>query len=56
MHALRAGVRPKSVSERLGHSSIAITLDLYSRVLEGMQADGVAKVDEAIQAALARLA
>jgi integrase len=55
-HALRAGVHPKVVSERLGHSSVAITLDLYSRVLEGMQAEGAAKVDEAIQAALAKLA
>lgn len=55
-HALRAGVHPKVVSERLGHSSVAITLDLYSHVLEGMQAEGAAKVDEAIQAALAKLA
>ena len=28
--ALRAGVHPKVVSERLGHSSIALTLDTYS--------------------------
>jgi integrase len=31
------GEHPKVVSERLGHSSVAITLDLYSHVLEGMQ-------------------
>ena len=30
--ALKAGVHPKIVSERLGHSSIAVTLDLYSHV------------------------
>lgn len=55
-HALRAGVHPKVVSERLGHGSSAITLDLYSHVFEGMQEDGALKVDEAIQAALAKLA
>jgi len=55
-HALRAGVHPKVVSERLGHSGSAITLDLYSHVFEGMQEDAAIKVDDAIQAALAKLA
>lgn len=55
-HALRARVHPKVVSERLGHSSSSITLDLYSHVLEGMQEEGAIRVDEAIQAALAKLA
>jgi integrase len=36
-HALRAGVHPKIVSERLGHSSISITLDIYSHALPSMQ-------------------
>lgn len=30
--ALKAGVHPKIVSERLGHASIGVTLDLYSHV------------------------
>jgi integrase len=30
--ALRAGVHPKVVSERLGHATVGITLDLYSHV------------------------
>jgi integrase len=30
--ALSAGVHPKIVSERLGHATVAITLDLYSHV------------------------
>ena len=30
--ALQAGIHPKVVQERLGHSSIAITLDTYSHV------------------------
>ena len=36
---LRAGVHPKIVSERLGHSTIAITLDLYSHVAQGLDVD-----------------
>ncbi len=34
--ALGAGVHPKIVSERLGHSTISVTLDLYSHVSPGM--------------------
>jgi integrase len=51
-HMLASGVHPKIASERLGHRKIAITLDLYSHVLPGMQEDAVAKVDAAMQAAL----
>ena len=36
-HALQAGIHPKVVSERLGHSSIAITLDTYSHVIPTLQ-------------------
>jgi integrase len=38
--------------ERLGHSSVGITLDLYSHVLPGMPEDAAAKVDAAIRAAI----
>jgi integrase len=48
---LQQGVHPKVASERLGHSKVGITLDLYSHVLPGMQEDAVAKVDAAIRAA-----
>jgi integrase len=41
---LTAGVHPKVVSERLGHSGIAITFDLYSHVIPGMQADAADKL------------
>lgn len=41
---LAAGVHPKVVQERLGHSSISITLDLYSHVAPGMQEDAAAKL------------
>jgi integrase len=41
---LGAGVHPKVVQERLGHASIQITIDTYSHVMPGMQADAAAKV------------
>ena len=41
---LAAGVPPKVVQERLGHSSIAITMNVYSAVLPGMQRDAVEKL------------
>lgn len=34
--ALESDIHPKVVQERLGHSSIAITLDLYSHVIRPM--------------------
>ncbi len=43
---LSAGVHPKVVQERLGHATVAITLDTYSHVLEGLQRDAADKVDE----------
>jgi len=51
---LRAKIHPKIVQERLGHSTIAITLDIYSHVLEGMQEDAAEIVDADLQAALNR--
>ena len=35
--ALQAGVHPKVVSERLGHATVAITLDTYSHAIPAMQ-------------------
>lgn len=43
-----AGVHIKVVSERLGHSSIGITLDTYSHVLPNMQLDAARKFDELV--------
>ncbi|WP_404294437.1 tyrosine-type recombinase/integrase [Cytobacillus kochii] len=34
---LQMGVNPKLVADRLGHSSVKITLDTYSHVLPEMQ-------------------
>ena len=55
-HLLAAGIHPKVASERLGHSKVGITLDLYSHVLPGMQAEAAAAVDSAVQAALQKRA
>jgi integrase len=38
---LGLGIHPKIVSEMLGHSQIAITLDLYSHVTATMQQEAV---------------
>jgi integrase len=51
-HLLSSGIHPKVASERLGHSKVGITLDLYSHVLPGMQEDAAARVDGALQTAL----
>jgi integrase len=54
-HLLSSGVHPKVASERLGHLKVGIALDLYSRVLPGMQADA-ARVDDALRAAVEKRA
>jgi integrase len=43
-------VHPKIAQERLGHSSIAITMDLYSHVTDTMQSEAAAKLDAAFAA------
>ena len=53
---LAAGVHPKIACERLGHSRVGITLDLYSHAVEGLQADAVALVDDAMAKALQKRA
>jgi integrase len=46
---LRQGVHPKIVSERLGHSGIAITIDTYSHVLPGLQEAAARRFEEGLQ-------
>jgi site-specific recombinase XerD len=45
---LKQGVPLKVVSERLGHSSISITADIYSHVTPGMQESAAKLFDDAI--------
>lgn len=33
---LKAGAKPKEISERLGHSTITLIMDTYSHLLPGM--------------------
>jgi integrase len=42
---LIAGVHPKVAQERLGHHSVAFTLDRYSHTIERLHDDAAAKVD-----------
>ncbi|MFN2486440.1 MAG: tyrosine-type recombinase/integrase, partial [Acidimicrobiia bacterium] len=46
--ALQQGVPLKVVSERLGHSSIAITADTYQHVTEGMDRDAAERVAQVL--------
>ena len=39
-----------SISEALGHSSVGFTLDGYSHIIEGMQEDAMALLDEVFPA------
>ena len=45
---LQEGIHPKVVSERLGHSSVAITLDTYSHILPGLQEAAAQRFDEGL--------
>ncbi len=40
------GIHPKIVQERLGHSNIATTLDIYSHMIPTMQKDAADKIDD----------
>jgi len=43
---LKQGVHPKIVQERLGHSTIQMTLDTYSHVVPGLQEAAAKRFDE----------
>ena len=45
---LKQGVHPKIVQERLGHSSIKVTLDTYSHVAPGLQQSAAEAFDNII--------
>jgi integrase len=42
--ALASGLHPKVVQERLGHATIAVTLDVYSHVTAGLHSDAAEQV------------
>lgn len=45
---LKQGVHPKIVQERLGHSSIQVTLDTYSHIVAGLQEAAAKAFDQVI--------
>lgn len=53
---LAQGVHPKVVSERLGHSTIGLTMDTYSHVLPVLQEEAASKLDSTLRDALKKQA
>jgi integrase len=51
---LLRGAKPKVISEALGHSSVAFTMDTYSHIIEGMQEDAMALLDEVLPVGVSR--
>lgn len=49
---LKQRIHPKIAQERLGHSTITTTLDMYSHAVETMQEDAVSKLDAVYRAAM----
>ena len=52
MHAtllLQEGIHPKVVQERLGHSQVSVTLDIYSHVVPGLQEKAATAFAKAIR-------
>ncbi len=43
---LLRGAKPKVISEALGHASVGFTMDVYSHIIEGMQADAMSLLDQ----------
>ncbi len=48
---LQAGVHPKVVSERLGQSTISLTLDSYSHAIPALQAEAAQTIADLIEQA-----
>lgn len=51
-HLLQAGVHPKVAADRAGHSSVSITLDVYSHTVQGMGKEAASRIDAAMRQAL----
>jgi integrase len=51
---LRAGVHPKVVSERAGHSSVAFTLQRYAHALPDMQQDAADQTQKLVGSLLSK--
>jgi integrase len=45
---LRSGTNPKIVAEKLGHSSVNLTLNVYSHTIPSMQHDAAQTLENAL--------
>ena len=45
---LLRGAKPKVISEALGHASVGFTMDVYSHIIDGMQKDAMALLNEVL--------
>ena len=46
--SIACGISPKTLSETLGHHSVAFTLDTYAHVLDAMQDEAAARMQQRI--------
>jgi integrase len=46
--AMAAGAHVKAIADRLGHSSTKMTLDVYSHVLEPVEAEATARIESTL--------
>src|SRR5579872_430310 len=53
---LRQGLHPKVVADRLGHATTRMTLDIYSHMSPDLESDAAARMNVALNAALAEKA
>jgi integrase len=51
---LMRGAKPKVISEALGHSSVAFTMDVYSHIIDGMQEEAMALLDGVLPEGVSR--
>ncbi len=49
---LLRGIKPKVISEAPGHSLIVFTMDVYSHIIERMQSEMMALLDEVLLSAV----
>jgi integrase len=48
---IQQGEHPRLISERLGHSSISVTMDVYGSLFPGMDEDAANRLDEVMRTA-----
>ena len=51
---LLRGAKPKVISKALGHASVGFTMDVYSHIIEGMQSEAMALLDEVLPSGISQ--